>query len=509
MEIIDDRRELGYVHVAPQMLEHCLDFFNQWNDPEVVAVVLEDGRLLASSKAWRKYYIDLQKIVFAARNICPVKNSCEGAAAMIREILTDADGQRRALEIQAGFTEYGENLAQQTLSDIVTEALAMNATDIHLRMSGQEARISFRIDGLLCWQGNRSRVFVTEVVAAALNTQSDDCSDVFDERSISAASISLALPEPHGEVRIRAQKSPCRDGFTVTLRLQKSSQRELPELTSLGFANDTIAALKRLMQQSIGLILISGPTGHGKTTTLAAMNRLLPKTRKVISLEDPIEIVQPAIEQKFVANTTEHSAFSAMLKVVLREDPDVVEVSEIRDLETATSAISAALTGHLVASTIHANDAIGIVPRLLDIGLNAVQLSQPGLLAGLIAQRLLPRLCQYCRIKDKSVHYGVLWQRSEQGCEHCQHRGVVGRVVISEVLVPGEDSGRYIREQDFHAWREHLLKRGWKSLAREAEILVKQGVVSLNDACEIVPNMRMQGESITIAKESDYAFDVQ
>lgn len=508
MEIIDDRRNLGYVHVAPQMLEQCLAFFNQCNDSEAVAVVLEDGRLLASKAAWRKHFIELQKMSFAARKVCPITSFCEGPAPMIREILTDADGQRRAIEVQAGLQQYGENLAKQTLSDIVIEALEVGATDIHLRMCGHEARISFRIDGLLCWQGNRSRIFVTEVVAAALNTQSDDCSDVFDERRISSASITLALPEPHGEVRIRAQKSPCRDGFTVTLRLQKSAQRELPELGALGFRKETITTLQTLMQQSIGLILISGPTGHGKTTTLAAMNRLVPATRKVISLEDPIEIVQPAIEQKFVPNTAEHNAFSDMLKVVLREDPDVVEVSEIRDVETATSAVSAALTGHLVASTIHANDAMGIIPRLLDIGLSSVQLSQPGLIAGLIAQRLLPRLCEYCKEPDTNVNYGRLWKRNHQGCGECQNRGVLGRIVISEVLIPGIDAGRYIRQQDFYGWREQLQERGWRSLACEAETLVKQGIVSLEDAFEVVPSMRMRGVNVASVEAKDYALNI-
>lgn len=508
MEIINERQSLGYVHVAPQMLEPCLAFFQQWNNPEVVAVVLEDGRLLASPVAWRKHFIELQQITFAARNVCPVKRSCEGPAAMIREILTDADGQRRALEIQAGVTQYGENLAKQTLSDIVSEALEVGATDIHLRMCGQDARISFRIDGLLCWQGNRSRVFVTEVVAAALNTQSDDCSDVFDERKISSASITLPLSEPYGEVRIRAQKSPCRDGFTVTLRLQKSSQLDVPELKTLGFRGEVITKLQGLMQQSIGLILISGPTGHGKTTTLAAMNRLVPITRKVISLEDPIEIVQPAIEQKFVPNTVGHSAFSEMLKVVLREDPDLVEVSEIRDLETATSAVSAALTGHLVASTIHANDAMGIVPRLLDIGLTAVQLSQPNLLAGLIAQRLLPRLCQHCREIDIRLDTGTLWKRNSNGCEHCRYRGVSGRSVISEVLIPGNDDYRFIRQQDFHGWRQQLANNGWRSLASEAEALVRQGLVALQDAFEVVPDMRIEGVDLSVIREERYADNV-
>lgn len=496
MEHINDRAQLGYAHVNQHTLSACLEFFQQHDNPQIVAIIFEDGRLLASEQAWLEQFPAIQRLLFATRELCTVRAWLQGSAEMIREILADADGQRRSMELQAGVANYGESLAKQTLVDIVADALSLGATDIHLRMMGQDARISYRIDGLLCFQGNRSRVFVTEVVAAALNTQSDDCADVFDERQITAASITLDLGDTAGEVRIRAQKSPCRGGFTVTLRLQRSAQQQIPSLAELGFSHERIHVLAQLMQQSIGLILISGPTGHGKTTTLAAMNQLVPSTRKVISLEDPIEIVQPSIEQKFVPNTSDGGSFSQMLKVVLREDPDLVEVSEIRDLQTASSAVSAALTGHLVVSTIHANDAIGIIPRLLDLGLSAVQLSQPGLICGLIAQRLLPKLCQHCKTAWQDSLHGQLWERNVTGCEYCQYRGVNGRVVVSEMLLPTLESGRYIREQDFTGWRHTLAQRGWLSLASEAERLVKEGVVALSAAHELVPGMRIHGHEV-------------
>lgn len=488
-----DTQQLGYIQVHQDLMSKCLEFSQRHNNPEVAAVIFDDGRLLASPIAWQKHYAELQALIFAARRYSQIQQCLRGSAEMIREILTDADGQQRSMEVNALDANYGQSLAKQTLIDIVTEALELGATDIHLRLIGKDARIAYRIDGLLCFQGIRSRVFVTEVVAAALNTQSDDCFDVFDERQITAASITLNLAAPYGQIRIRSQKSPCRDGFTVTLRLQRSFQLELPTLEQLGFAQQHIELLTDLMQQSIGLILISGPTGHGKTTTLAAMNTLVPSSRKVISLEDPIEIIQPTIEQKFVSNTSDGDTFSNMLKVVLREDPDLVEVSEIRDLQTAGSAVSAALTGHLVASTIHANDAIGIIPRLLDIGLSAGQLSQPGLIAGLIAQRLLPKLCRYCRQRLITVEFGTLWEKHASGCDHCSHRGVNGRVIVSEIILPTIDSGYFIREHDFVGWRQQLQKRGWISLAGAAEVLVKRGEVSVSDARKLIPGLRLNG----------------
>ncbi|TRW49348.1 hypothetical protein FM042_00275 [Aliidiomarina halalkaliphila] len=486
MVIVERLSDLGYVQVDLDALDACLAFSGQHDN--YAAVLLTDGRLLATADSWQAQFGELQSLCFKYIRPSLQASWLQATPHLIRELLTDADGIQRARHVRGEDQEANASLALQTLRDMVNDALSKNATDIHIRLSGYVARISYRIDGLLVFQGNRNRVFVTEVVAAALHTHSDDYADVFDERQISAATITVDIGEPAQSIRIRAQKSPCRDGFTMTLRLQRIGQGQVPQLSDLGLQKERIMDLQLLLAYANGVILISGPTGHGKTTTLAALNSAVPDTRKIISLEDPIEIIQPRVDQKYISqHHGQH--FADMLKVVLREDPDIVEVSEIRDKETADAALSSALTGHLVISTIHATDAIGVIARLHDLGLSATQLAQPGLFAGLVAQRLLPRLCEQCRYQDEHPVWGRLWRRSQEGCDCCHHTGISGRVMVSEVLMLNEASYRFIRNMDLQAWRQQLDQQGWRSMAHDAVRLIRQGKVDWQDAGELVPGL--------------------
>ncbi|MCC5854396.1 MAG: Flp pilus assembly complex ATPase component TadA [Idiomarina sp.] len=486
----------GNAQVCPKLLAHCLSLQAYWESTQEGAVVLDNGVLFASHEAWNRHLQSLCNLDVVARRSYPQLRWAKGQAAEIRKLLADADAIRRDHEKRQLMAPDAQSMAKQALLDIVVDALSMKATDIHLRMTGQEARIAYRIDGQLYAQASRSRTSVTEAVAAALNTQSEDFREVFDERQVSGASLTLVLPDSGDSVRIRSQKSPTRDGFSVTLRLQRSEQRELPDLRELGFQQQRIEALGRIMAQATGLLLISGPTGHGKTTTLAALNRTVPHTRKIISLEDPVEIIQPRVEQKFVPTDQDANAFAQMIKTVLREDPDLVEVSEIRDLQTASAGISAALTGHLVVSTIHANDALGIVSRLLDLGLSAHQLSQPSLFAGLLAQRLVPRLCTHCRQPKRDAVWGDTYRRSQQGCEHCSYTGLFGRIAVSELVCPDYHSAQWIRDQNFHAWLVALQQQGWRSMANEAIELIRAGLVDPAIVAELVPGLDIVQQSV-------------
>lgn len=496
MVIIERLSDLGYAQVDLDALDACLAFSAQ-QDSYAVAL-LTDGRLLATADSWQMQFGALQSLCFHYLRPNIQASWLQATAHLIRELLTDADGIRRARQVRGFEQDSNASLALQTLRDMVNDALSKGATDIHIRLAGFIARISYRIDGLLVLQGNRNRVFVTEVVAAALHTHSDDHADVFDERQISAATITVEVGEPAQSIRIRAQKSPCRDGFTITLRLQRIGQGQVPQLAELGLRPERILDFQLLLAYASGVILISGPTGHGKTTTLAALNSAVPSTRKIISLEDPIEIIQPRIDQKYISqHHGQH--FADMLKVVLREDPDIVEVSEIRDKETAEAALSAALTGHLVASTIHATDAVGVIARLHDLGLSPSQLAQPGLFAGLVAQRLLPRLCEQCKYQDDHVVWGRLWRRSQDGCDACHHTGIRGRVMVSEVLLLKDDSYQFIRSMDLQAWRQQLHSCGWNTMAHDAVRLIRQGKVDWQDAGELIPGLMrvMQAKELT------------
>lgn len=474
--------------VCLRMLSACMQAQRDWSSALEGVVVLDTGVIVATEPAWQNHMQTLCNLASEAMLHYPQLEWALADIVVIRQWLTDGDATRRELARRAALSIDAETLAKQALLDIVMDALAQGASDIHFRMAGLEARIAYRIHGQLVHQAARSRTSVTEAIAAALNTQSDDFHEVFDERKVTGASITLQLPDSGMPIRIRSQKSPCRDGFSVTLRLQVTPEHKSWSLRELGFPIYRARQLREMMGQATGLLLISGPTGHGKTTTLAALNGEVPLSRKVIALEDPIEIIQPHIEQKHVSSEGDPEAFAQMIRSVLREDPDIIEVSEIRDAVTAQAAISAAMTGHLVVSTVHATDAIGIIARLYDLGCSALQLSQPNLIAGLLAQRLLPVLCEHCKCSGSHSRWGKVFRQHSAGCSECGYTGIAGRMAISELVIPDEKAAHYIREQKLSTWYEELLQQGWDGMACEAALGIQQGHLDPEHAEQFIPN---------------------
>jgi len=499
MEIIASRESLGVAEADRKYVRDCMELQDSWKSQQKSVVVLDSGKLVASELCWTTELQELMNIDSLCRGTYSRLEWCIAPVDLIREALTEGDAKikERISGVQSSVNQ--QTSAKQVLMDIVLDALRKNATDIHFRLTGSEARVAFRISGALLSQGARSRTSITEALAAVLNTESDDFQSVFDEHSLNAASITLPVPAEAGyegkEVRIRAQKSPCLDGFTVTLRLQTAKSINIPDLSALGFSAEATFKLRELMKNPSGLILISGPTGHGKTTSLAALNTLIPGDRKIISLEDPIEIIQPAVEQKFVPTDQNPEAFPAMIKVVMREDPDVIEVSEIRDLETARAAITAALTGHLVLSTIHANSSLGIISRLMDLGITAAQLSQPDLLVGLLAQRLVPRLCSSCKQKENHPVWGECSRRNPSGCPGCAHSGHIGRVLVSELVTTELSELESGCLPDFGPVKRRLAQTGCGSMATETLWLIRQQQVDPVVALEIVPGLQSENNS--------------
>lgn len=494
MKEIQKRESLGVAEAERLYLSECMRLQRGWHDQQKSVVVLDSGLLVASKACWESELQELMNMDSICREKYPELGWCEAPAQLIRKALTESDARLRDINSRQASGSSHYTIAKQILSDIVFDALDRKSTDIHLRMTGQEARVAYRVNGSLMHQPSRSRTSITEAIAAVLNTESEDFQSVFDEHSFSAASITLKRNHQSSgqaqEVRVRAQKSPCRDGYTVTLRLQADREETIPQVHNLGFSPETTKTLNELMRCPAGLVLISGPTGHGKTTTLAAMNTVVPTEKKVISLEDPIEIIQPAIEQRFVPTDREPLAFANMIKVVMREDPDVIEVSEIRDLTTASSSITAALTGHLVLSTIHANSSLGILSRLIDLGVDPVKLAQPGLIAGLIAQRLIPELCSYCRVEQNHPEWGSIARLNQSGCNECNSTGIAGRVLVSEVVIPGLEMLNRVANQDFNGLYDVLIRKGWSSLATEAMHLVRACRIDPFIARELVPGLR-------------------
>lgn len=447
--------ELRQCEVLEPVLDACLAVTENALDEDVAVMVTKEGLIVASAAAWQAAQLAIGNLtmLMSQQGVA----SCYfllGDAREIRTVLHDADASRRQKLNQSSQLQLDHTRAQQALEDLVHQALTLNASDIHLLFDQQQASLSFRVHGRMAGRVERTRETLVAAIAAALNTRSDDFHELFDEQRLSSASINVTLVrdgKPQ-RIRLRVQKSPTRNGFAVTMRIQREQQQVL-RLQDLGLPTAIAAGLRLLIEQPAGMLLIAGPTGQGKTTTLAAINLLIPPDSKVISLEDPIEIIQPHIEQKPVLADHPDLNFANMVKVALREDPDVISISEIRDQGTARAAYTAALTGHLVTATIHAHDSFGVIQRLLDLGLSASALAQPGVLRGILAQRLVVEYCDRCDVDAPAVD-----------CSRCNGTGITGRRYLGELLQLNEKIRQRIRDGRLADCRQELLEEGWLGL---------------------------------------------
>lgn len=445
------------VEVNRNLVDSCLRLSEQYSHDNVAVLIGEDGALIASEQTWRQHLLELLTMGAQSQLFGQQSRAWFVAdARAIRSQLHDAAARREQVHQRAPI-ELDHTRAQQALEDLVLQALVLEASDIHLLFLPSHASLAFRVHGRLVGQVERNRETMAAAIAAALNTRSEDFHELFDEQRLSSASISLSVIHNNEikRMRLRVQKSPTRNGFAVTMRMQSEQQKAL-ELSGIGLLPEHLSSLLAMLGQPAGIIIVAGPTGQGKTTTLAAINWHIPRTAKVISLEDPIEIIQPYIEQKPVIADHQELNFANMVRVALREDPDVISISEIRDAATARAAYTAGLTGHLVTATVHAHDTFGVIQRLLDLGLSAESLSQVGVLRGILAQRLVSRICEDCEGTDR-------------GCPNCKGSGVIGRRLVAELLEIDERVRKAIRAGSLEACRERLIAAGWQALESQLQ----------------------------------------
>lgn len=319
------------------------------------------------------------------------------------------------------------------LNAILAEAIRANASDIHIEPFESQLRIRFRIDGHL-------KVVLTPKVSLATMLVSRikvmARLDIAEKRLPQDGRIATKLGGR--AVDLRVSSIPSSFGERVVMRLLDKSAGRL-NLNDLGMPDKQLERLKILLQKPHGILLVTGPTGSGKTTSLyAALARLNDHQRNIMTVEDPIEYNIEGISQTPV-NTKADMTFAKGLRAILRQDPDVVMIGEVRDVETAEIAVQASLTGHLVLSTLHTNTAVGAISRLKDMGVESFLLSSS--LLGVMAQRLVRRVCPECKTLHEAtplecatlgVSDSVIAQ--PQGCEACNHTGYKGRIGIYELV---------------------------------------------------------------------------
>lgn len=348
------------------------------------------------------------------------------------------------------------------INALLTQAVRENASDIHIEPFERHSSVRFRIDGIM-----REVIQPHRALHAAMTSRIKIMAqlDIAEKRLPQDGRITVRIAGRSVDVRVST--IPATHGERVVLRLLDKATARLM-LDVLGMAPDTLAQIDTLIHRPHGILLVTGPTGSGKTTTLyAALSRLKAGELNIMTVEDPVEYDLPGIGQTQV-NPRIDLSFAKALRSILRQDPDVIMIGEIRDLETAQIAVQASLTGHLVLATLHTNDSASAVTRLVDMGVEPFLLASS--LVGVLAQRLLRRLCPACRqpyapdAAELALFEGIeppakLYRAT--GCAACSHSGYQGRMGIYELLEVDEPLRHMIHERaSDQVIRNHCLSAG-------------------------------------------------
>jgi general secretion pathway protein E len=357
------------------------------------------------------------------------------------------------------------------INALLTQALHEGASDIHIEPFEQISVVRFRIDGSL-----RDVVRPKKGIHASLISRIKIMAqlDIAEKRLPQDGRISLRVGGKQLDVRVSTL--PTGHGERAVMRLLDKQAGQL-DLQNLGMSTEVLTQFDKLIAQPYGIVLVTGPTGSGKTTTLyAALSRLNETNTNIMTVEDPIEYELNGISQTQV-NPHIDMTFAKALRAILRQDPDIIMIGEIRDLETAQIAVQSSLTGHLVLATLHTNDSAAAVTRLLDMGIEPFLLSSS--LLGVVAQRLVRKLCEHCK-----KHDGEFWQAV--GCDMCGHTGYQGRVGVYELLLTTDQIRAQIHnrasEADIRVTAQH---DGMRTMREDGERWLADGTTTQTELLRV------------------------
>ena len=378
-------------------------------------------------------------------------------------------------------------------------AFDQRASDIHLEPRREMGAIRFRIDGVL---HTVYQVPLTVMGAMTARIKLLGRMDVVERRRPLDGRIKTRRPDTPekagGEVEMRLSTLPTAFGEKMVMRIF-DPEAAVKGLAALGFGPQESKTWQELIARPHGIILVTGPTGSGKTTTLySTLKTLATEDVNVCTIEDPIEMIEPAFNQTQVQPALDMN-FAEGLRALMRQDPDIIMVGEIRDLETAEMAIQAALTGHLVLSTLHTNDAPSAITRLLELGVPSYLINST--LIGVMAQRLVRTLCPHCK-QPSELHHEKLWAEmvapfkanmpahtyKPVGCLECRNTGYTGRMGIYEVLLLSSEVKRHITAQtDVSKMREQAYKEGMKPLRISGALKIAAGMTTFDEVLRVAP----------------------
>ena len=436
----------------------------EWDDESVTFLVSDPYSLgllsYAARKQWkRKTSFLLARRTCVERFLSRLRGSGEEESGELSGQDTDDENTLRNMA--------GEARIVRLVNDIFTRAIESGASDIHVEPGMEQVSVRCRIDGVL-----------HEIMTCPLNQFPAIASrikllgglNIAESRVPQDGRTSIRLG--HDTLDMRISTIPILTGESLVLRLLNQEALTF-DLTKLGMTDSLLEKFRTLIRLPHGMILVVGPTGSGKTTTLYSVMHLLnDRTRKIITVEDPVEYKMRGLCQMQV-NSKIGVTFAAGLRSIVRQDPDIILVGEIRDRETADIAVNAALTGHLVLSTLHTNDAAGAVTRLLDMGIEPFLVSSA--LSGVLSQRLVRKICPVCR-GDRTV-----------SCRACSRTGFKGRSGIFELLLVNDEFRSAVnRSADSSELQAIAVRNGMTTLRQDAEEKVRLGITTADEALRSV-----------------------
>ena len=370
------------------------------------------------------------------------------------------------------------------VNSLMIDGIRAGASDIHIESFASEMRVRYRVDGVL-----RKVATVDKQKSPGVSSRIKIMANlnIMERRLPQDGRITVHLAEEVYDVRVSI--IPIADGESIVLRLFNKAGSPLA-LEDLGFETDSLAELRRLVAVPHGLVLATGPTGSGKTTTLNAILRTMPvESQKIITIEDPVEYLVEGVDQ-IQTHDSIGLTFDSLLRRVLRHDPNVIMVGEIRDPATADIAVRAALTGHLVLSTLHTNDAVSVIPRLVNMGVEPYLLG--AVLRGALSQRLVRQVCENCcqpvsaSAEEQAVleRHGLAMDRLRRGagCDDCGGTGFRGRTAVAEIFISDPEVEAMIaRSEQLAAITAHLQARGFRPLIHAGLLKASRGTTTTDE----------------------------
>jgi len=415
----------------------------------------------------------------------------EGEEVTVVETPPDEEEEAKLDQLLA---EEAQVPAIRTLNRLILQAIRSRASDIHIMPQKDKLYIRYRIDGVLMDKTTLS-MQIHDALLSRLKIMSN--MNIAERRRPQDGQYTVSVDGRNIDIRVACASTVY--GEMAVLRILRKSA-SLLELTDLGFFPDILKRYQKLLKLPFGMILLGGPTGSGKTTTLyASINRLSSKERNIMTIEDPVEYHLPGINQ-FQVNSKADVSFANSLRAFMRLDPDIILVGEIRDTETARIATQAALTGHLVFSSVHANDAVGILFRMQDLGVESYLICSS--LAGTIAQRIVRRICSHCREAYEPPPEELTAYREEMdelpdkfyrgaGCNLCGGTGYMGQCGVYELMTLSEKV-KHLFLDSATAFEIHkqAVKDGMETLKHDAMHKVKEGITTIP---EVLRNVYSSG----------------